>query len=234
MTPDFWEWQRTRDFVEESWMFVIRERLDKGSAPTCDLAQLCGIRAGVEYERFTRCLDRYPDIRKIGFSKGPSGHPNNLWERGDVGTHRTMRYMAQPEIEAIIRLYLEDERSLTSIGKEFGRNHRTIGRMLARLGFPPRAGGWRPKSATPSVPKEKRPRVARAAAKAPGKVNWGYQKPIQMAPSQSPLERAKDVLRRKGYVVFEPWRFDVTATKGIVHVDHLRLTAAEVIQRAGI
>lgn len=141
--------------------------------------------------------------------------------------NRPERNLSKAEIEEITSIYLADEISVRKIAVDFGVNHKSIRGLCRRLNLPKRTVGWRPASVML--------RVNAAKNKPPAtKVNWGYQKPVQMAPSQSPLERAKDVLRRKGYVVFEPWRFDTSAVKGIVHVDHLRLTAEQVIQRAGL
>lgn len=145
--------------------------------------------------------------------------------------NRAEKYLTKAEKEEATLLYLADELSVRAIALHFGVNHRSIRRFMEREGLPKRSPGWRPQSKWAAMDARK---AEAEKAKYNAKVNWGYQKPVQMAPPQSPLERAKDVLRRKGYVVFEPWRFDTSAVKGIVHVDHLRLTADQTLQMAGI
>jgi hypothetical protein len=49
----------------------------------------------------------------------------------------------------------------------------------------------------------------------------------------TPLERAKRALMRRGCVVHERWRYDKDAPRGVVTVDGMMLTEAEVIARAG-
>lgn len=150
--------------------------------------------------------------------------------------NRPERYLTKAEIEEITVIYLADEISVRSIAIDFGVNHKNIRALCRRLGLPKRSVGWRPASVMLRVNAEKerraaKPRSPAAWCNAPGSINWGFQKPIQMMQRLSPLERAKDLLRRHGHVVFNADIVDAR-DKGLIQVDCRKWTHDRVMQAA--